>query len=249
MTAPMIEVENVSRAFDMLRAVDGVSLSVGKNEIVGIIGTNGSGKTTLLNLITGYLAPTSGRIVFEGTDITGFGPRRITELGVARSFQIPQLYDGLTVLDNVLIAIAAHSGRASDFWAPMHGRDDLTKADEVLARFALREQAAATASSLPEGGRKLLDVALSVILEPKLLLMDEPTSGVSARDKFSVMDTLMPALAARHVTTIFVEHDMEIIERYAQRAVAFDGGRIIADGAVAEVLARRDVRRAVLGEE
>ena len=249
MTAPMIEVENVSRAFDMLRAVDGVSLSVGKNEIVGIIGTNGSGKTTLLNLITGYLAPTSGRIVFEGTDITGFGPRRITELGVARSFQIPQLYDGLTVLDNVLIAIAAHSGRASDFWAPMHGRDDLTKADEVLARFALREQAAATASSLPEGGRKLLDVALSVILEPKLLLMDEPTSGVSARDKFSVMDTLMPALAARHVTTIFVEHDMEIIERYAQRAVAFDGGRIIADGAVADVLARRDVRRAVLGEE
>jgi branched-chain amino acid transport system ATP-binding protein len=249
MAAPMIEVENVSRAFDMLRAVDGVSLSVGKDEIVGIIGTNGSGKTTLLNLITGYLAPTSGRIVFEGTDITGLGPRRITELGVARSFQIPQLYDGLTVLDNVLIAIAAHSGRSNDFWAPMHGRDDLTKADEVLARFALREQAAATASSLPEGARKLLDVALSVILEPKLLLMDEPTSGVSARDKFSVMDTLMPALAARHVTTIFVEHDMEIIERYAQRAVAFDGGRIIADGAVAEVLARRDVRRAVLGEE
>ena len=249
MTAPMIEVENVSRAFDMLRAVDGVSLSVERDEIVGIIGTNGSGKTTLLNLITGYLAPTSGRIVFEGTDITGLGPRRITELGVARSFQITQLYDGLTVHENVLIAIAAHSGRSNDFWAPMHGRDDLTKADEVLARFALREQAAATASSLPEGARKLLDVALSVILEPKLLLMDEPTSGVSARDKFSVMDTLMPALAARHVTTIFVEHDMEIIERYAQRAVAFDGGRIIADGAVAEVLARRDVRRAVLGEE
>jgi branched-chain amino acid transport system ATP-binding protein len=249
MTAPMIEVENVSRAFDMLRAVDGVSLTVGKGEIVGIIGTNGSGKTTLLNLITGYLAPTSGRIVFEGTDITGLGPRRITELGVARSFQIPQLYDGLTVLDNVLIAIAAHSGRSDDFWAPMHRRDDLTKADEVLARFALREQAAAIAFSLPEGARKLLDVALSVILEPKLLLMDEPTSGVSAHDKFSVMDTLMPALEARHVTTIFVEHDMEIIERYAQRAVAFDGGSIIADGAVADVLARRDVRRAVLGEE
>src|SRR5262249_25252482 len=221
----------------------------GEGEIVGIIGTNGSGKTTLLNLITGYLQPTSGRIVFEGTDITGLGPRRITELGVARSFQIPQLYDGLTVLDNVLIAIAAHSGRSNDFWAPMHGHEELIKADDVLARFALREHAAATAYSLPEGGRKLLDVALSVILEPKLLLMDEPTSGVSARDKFSVMDTLMPALEARHVTTIFVEHDMEIIERYAQRAVAFDGGRVIADGAVRDVLARRDVRRAVLGEE
>jgi len=131
----------------------------------------------------------------------------------------------------------------------MHGHEELIKADDVLARFALREHAAATASSLPEGGRKLLDVALSVILEPKLLLMDEPTSGVSARDKFSVMDTLMPALEARHVTTIFVEHDMEIIERYAQRAVAFDGGRVIADGAVRDVLARRDVRRGVLGED
>ncbi len=244
----MIEVENVSRAFDMLRAVDGVSLSVASNEIVGIIGTNGSGKTTLLNLITGYLLPTSGRIVFEGTDITGFTPRRITALGVARSFQIPQLYDGLSVLDNVLIAIAAHSGRATDFWAPMHARDDLIKANEVLVQFALDDQAAATTSNLPEGRRKLLDVALSVILQPKLLLMDEPTSGVSARDKFFVMDTLMPALTARQVTTVFVEHDMEIIERYAQRAVAFDTGRIIADGCVADVLARPEVRRAVLGE-
>lgn len=102
---------------------------------------------------------------------------------------------------------------------------------------------------MPEGGRKILDVALSIILEPKVLLMDEPTSGVSARDKFSVMDTLMPALKERTVTIIFVEHDMEIIERYAERAVAFDGGKLIADGPVADVLARPEVRRAVLGED
>ena len=130
MAAAMIDVQNVSRAFDMLRAVDDVSLSVGEGETVGIIGTNGSGKTTLLNLITGYLQPTSGRIVFQGADITGLGPRRITTLGVARSFQVPQLYTGLTVLDNVLIAIAAHSGRGADFWTPMYRRDCLTKADE-----------------------------------------------------------------------------------------------------------------------
>lgn len=249
MTAPMIDVQNVSRAFDMVRAVDDVSLSVGAGETVGIIGTNGSGKTTLLNLITGYLPPTSGRIVFQGVDITGLGPRRITTLGVARSFQIPQLYGGLSVLDNVLIAIAAHSGRGADFWTPMHRRDSLIKADTLLARFGLRDQATATVSKLPEGGRKVLDVALSVVLEPRLLLMDEPTSGVSARDKFSVMDTLMPALKERRVTTIFVEHDMEIIERYAERALAFDGGRIIADGSVAGVLALAEVRRAVLGED
>jgi branched-chain amino acid transport system ATP-binding protein len=248
MTSAIIEVENVSRAFDMLRAVDGVSLSVGDGETVGIIGTNGSGKTTLLNLITGYLAPTSGRIVFRGTDITGLGPRRITALGVARSFQIPQLYTGLTVLENVLIAISAHSGRRLDFWTPMYRDDCVTKAEELLTQVGLRDQAAGIVSNLPEGGRKVLDVALSVILEPKILLMDEPTSGVSARDKFSVMDTLMPVFKERGVTTIFVEHDLEIIERYAARIVAFDGGKIIADGPVADVLARAEVRRAVLGE-
>ncbi len=248
MTTPMLDVDNVSRAFDMLRAVDDVSLSVAEGETVGIIGTNGSGKTTLLNLITGYLQPTSGRILFRGSDITGLGPRRVTALGVARSFQVPQLYTGLNVLDNVLIAIAAHSGRGADFWTPMHRRDSLVSAEDFLARFGLSDQATAAVRTLPEGARKVLDVALSVILEPKVLLMDEPTSGVSARDKFSVMDTLMPTLRERRVTTIFVEHDMEIIERYAERAVAFDAGRIIADGPVAGVLGQAEVRRAVLGE-
>lgn len=248
MTTPMLDVDNVSRAFDMLRAVDDVSLSVAEGETVGIIGTNGSGKTTLLNLITGYLQPTSGRILFRGSDITGLGPRRVTALGVARSFQVPQLYTGLNVLDNVLIAIAAHSGRGADFWTPMHRRDSLASAEDFLARFGLSDQATAAVRTLPEGARKVLDVALSVILEPKVLLMDEPTSGVSARDKFSVMDTLMPTLRERRVTTIFVEHDMEIIERYAERAVAFDAGRIIADGPVAGVLGQAEVRRAVLGE-
>ena len=248
MTTAMLDVDNVSRAFDMLRAVDDVSLSVAEGETVGIIGTNGSGKTTLLNLITGYLQPTSGRILFRGSDITGLGPRRVTALGVARSFQVPQLYSGLNVLDNVLIAIAAHSGRGADFWTPMHRRDSLVRAEDFLARFGLSDQATAAVRNLPEGARKVLDVALSVILEPKVLLMDEPTSGVSARDKFSVMDTLMPTLRERRVTTIFVEHDMEIIERYAERAVAFDAGRIIADGPVAGVLGQAEVRRAVLGE-
>jgi branched-chain amino acid transport system ATP-binding protein len=249
MRAAMIEIQNVSRTFDMLRAVDGVSLAVNERETVGIIGTNGSGKTTLLNLITGYLAPTAGRIVFQDADLTGLGPRRITALGVARSFQVPQLFAGLTVLDNVLIAIAAHSRQRADAWTPLYRNDWLTKAGEVLGQFGLRDEMHAVVSNLPEGARKVLDVALSVVLEPMLLLMDEPTSGVSAKDKFAVMDTLMPALRARHVTTIFVEHDMEIVERYADRAVAFDAGKILADGPVADVLARPEVRRAVLGED
>jgi branched-chain amino acid transport system ATP-binding protein len=134
-------------------------------------------------------------------------------------------------------------------WTPMYRRDSVIMAEELLARFELREQAAETVSSLPEGGRKVLDVALSVVLEPKVLLMDEPTSGVSAREKFAVMDRLIPPLAERRVTTMFVEHDIEILQRYAQRAVAFDGGKIIADGPVDDALARPEVRRAVLGED
>jgi branched-chain amino acid transport system ATP-binding protein len=249
MSTPTVQVEHVSRAFDMVRAVDDVSLAIEPGETVGVIGTNGSGKTTLLNIITGYLHPTAGRILFEGADITGLGARRITALGVARSFQIPQLYTGLSVLDNLLIAIAAYAGRSADFWLPMHRPEWLAKAEETLRRFGLNEQAGMIVANLPEGGRKVLDVALSIVLEPKVLLMDEPTSGVSAKDKFAVMDTLMPALKERAVTTLFVEHDMEIVERYAVRAVAFDGGKIIADGAVADVLSRPNVRRAVLGED
>lgn len=249
MTTPIIEVRAVSRTFGMLRAVDDISLAVNEGEVVGIIGTNGSGKTTLLNLITGYLQPTSGSIFFGGSDITGLSPRRVTALGIARSFQIPQLYTGLSVLENVLIAIATHSGHSANFWLPIRRPAWLSAADDVLTRFGLREHAAKPVASLPEGGRKVLDVALSVILEPKLLLMDEPTSGVSAKDKFTVMETLIPVLRDRGVTTIFVEHDMEVVERYAGRALAFDSGKVIADGPVAAVLSSRDVRRAVLGED
>ena len=249
MTAPIIEVRSVSRAFGMLRAVDEISLEVSDGEIVGIIGTNGSGKTTLLNLMTGYLRPSTGSILFQGADVTGLPPRRITALGIARSFQVPQLYTGLSVLENALIAVAAHSGQGTNFWLPIRRPDWLAAAEEVLLRFGLRDAASEPVANLPEGGRKVLDVALSLILGPKLLLMDEPTSGVSAKDKFSVMDTLIPALKERGVTTVFVEHDMEIVERYAVRALAFDSGKVIADGPVASVLARREVRRAVLGED
>jgi branched-chain amino acid transport system ATP-binding protein len=248
-TSAIIEITSLTRLFGLLRAVDDISLQVGDGEMVGIIGTNGSGKTTLLNLITGYLQPTFGRILFQGVDITGMPPRRVTQLGIARSFQMPQLYSGLSVVENALIAIAAHSGHGTNFWMPIARPDWIERARQVLSRFGLAEHMDEVVTNLPEGGRKVLDVALSCILEPKLLLLDEPTSGVSARDKFAIMDTLIPVLKERRVTTVFVEHDMEIVERYAGRAIAFDSGKIIADGPVTSVLADRDVRRNVLGED
>ena len=249
MSATVLSIESLTRTFGPLRAVDDIGFSVREREIVGIVGTNGSGKTTLINLITGYLRPSAGRILFGGADITGLRPRRVTELGIARSFQIPQLYTGLSVMENALIAVAIHAGHAANLWSPLYRDAWVEEAAAVLDRFGLATSAAQPVSSLPEGARKLLDVALSFIQQPKLLLMDEPTSGVSAGDKFGVMDTLMPALRDRGVTTIFVEHDMEIVQRYAQRALAFANGRVIADGPVAEVLTHPDVRRSVLGED
>jgi branched-chain amino acid transport system ATP-binding protein len=243
----ILEVREVSRNFGMLKAVDGVSLRVDEGEVVGIIGTNGSGKTTLVNLVTGYLAPVSGEILFDGHAIAGLKPRQITALGVTRSFQVPQIYTGMSVLENALIAVATRHRRASDFWRALRRPQWLREAGELLERFGLAGHAAQSAANLPEGGRKLLDVAMSFVLQPRLLLMDEPTSGVSAKDKFAVMDTVMNALAERGVTTIFIEHDMEIVERYARRGVAFAGGRIIADGDVSAVLAEPEVRRSVLG--
>ncbi len=245
--APILEIRDLSKSFGMVRAVDGLSLEIAEGEVVGIIGTNGSGKTTFLNLVTGYIHPSEGTIRFRGEDITRLSPKQVTARGIARSFQIPQLFNGLSAIENTLIAIAGRAGQAWDGWKPLKRRAWREEAADVLDRLGLADVADRPVASLPEGGRKLLDVALSLVLRPSLLLMDEPTSGVSVKDKFDVMERVLRALEETRVTTIFVEHDMEIVERYARRALAFDGGRIIADGTVEAILADPTVRESVLG--
>lgn len=247
--AAILETVSLYKNFGMVVAAHDINLTIEEKEIVGIVGTNGSGKTTLLNLITGYLEPTRGEIRFQGKDITGLAPRRVIDLGIARSFQIPQLYTGLTVLENMLIAVATRSGRSWDFWTSLNDKSWVEEALHVLKQFGFENDARQVVSKLPEGGRKLLDVAMSFVLEPNFLLMDEPTSGVSASDKFKVMDALLTALKDAGVTTVFVEHDIEIVERYAHRALAFDNGRVIADGPVQVVLGDPSVRQVVLGVE
>jgi branched-chain amino acid transport system ATP-binding protein len=224
--------------FGAVTAAADISLSFDADTVVSLIGANGAGKTTFLNMVTGYLKPDGGRIIFEGRDIVGLSPRQITKLGVARSFQIPQLFQTLSVHDNLLIAesIAA---------AP----DPQAATDAVMERFALRAYAAQPAGLLPEGIRKLLDVAMALSSRSRLLLLDEPTSGVSADEKFAIMDVVMGAARAAGVTVIFVEHDMDIVARYAARVVAFYDGGIIGDGPPDTVLRMADVRRYVIGEE
>jgi len=243
----VLETVGLTKFFGMVRAAEDLSLRFQEGELVGIVGPNGSGKTTLLNMITGYVKPDRGRIRFQGKDITGLLPRAVADLGIARSFQMPQLYLSLSVLENLVLALAIRAGRARGFWTPLVRVDRLDDARRILVQFGLEEHASHDAGQLPEGARKLLDVALSFARRPRILLMDEPTSGVSARDKSKVMDTLVPVLKGTGVTTIFVEHDMEVVERYAERVLAFDEGKVVASGSPDAVLADPAVRRALLG--
>jgi branched-chain amino acid transport system ATP-binding protein len=245
--APILRTVDVTRNFGMVKAADGISVEIKRGELVGIVGANGSGKTTFLNLITGYLIPERGRVLFLGRDTTGLAPRAITKLGVARSFQVPQLYTGLSVLENMLLSLAANSATRSSAWQPLYRQPWMAEGLEILERFGLRGYAERPVAQLPEGGRKLLDVALSFALAPRLLLMDEPTSGVSIEDKSRIMDTLVTVLQQGAVTTMFVEHDMDIVQRYAQRVLVFDNGKVIAEGEPDRVLADAEVRKAVLG--
>jgi branched-chain amino acid transport system ATP-binding protein len=248
-TTPILQTVDLTKSFGMVRAADAINVKIEGGEMVGIVGANGSGKTTFLNLITGYLTPDRGRILIKGRDSTGLPPRLVTKLGLARSFQVPQLYTGLSVLENVLLSLAAQVGKSTGFWRPLYRRQWIGHAQEVLERFSLQSYARRSVAELPEGGRKLLDIALSFALQPQLLLMDEPTSGVSIEDKFQVMDTLVGVLQRSDITTVFVEHDMEVVQRYGQRVLVFGDGAVIADGKPQEVMAKPEVRSAVLGQE
>ncbi|MGH2699068.1 MAG: ABC transporter ATP-binding protein [Actinomycetota bacterium] len=246
MTA-VLSVEDLTVAFDGIRAADRLSARVTSRELVGIIGPNGAGKTTFLNLVTGYVRPQSGRVQFMEHDITGVRPHQITALGVGRSFQVPQLFTSMTVLDNVLVALSTARGGDGDLWRSLRQDDRVRGAGALLRDFSLDDYADRLASELPEGGRKLLDVGLALALEPKLLLMDEPTSGVSVEEKFAVMDTLTSVLRDSGVTAVFVEHDMEVVRRYADRVLVLSQGKMIADGTPDEVLGDLEIQRAVSG--
>jgi branched-chain amino acid transport system ATP-binding protein len=244
---PILEVEDLTLHFGSITAAERETVIVYPGEFVGVVGPNGAGKTTFLNLITGYLRPERGVIRFWGQDVVGMKPHQITALGVGRSFQIPQLFLTLTVRENVLVALATREGRWASAWRSLHEPSRVQAADEVLLQFGLLAQADRPAGELPEGGRKLLDVAMAFALRPRLLLMDEPTSGVSAREKFQIMDTLLQALREAGVTALFVEHDMEVVRRYATRVLVLSNGRILADGAPGDVLDDPEVRLAVTG--
>ena len=245
----ILEAEGLTKAFGAVTAARDVNVSIDEDTVVGLIGGNGAGKTTFLNLVTGYQKPTHGTIRFFGRDITGMPPRRITRLGICRSFQIPQVFDSLTAYENLLVGLGiVVMGRKAFVGSHLGGGTPEEAADEMLERFHLARYRDELASVLPEGVRKLLDIARALAVKPRILLLDEPTSGVSADEKFALMDLVLGAIRADKVTVLFVEHDMDIVRRYTQRILAFYDGKVIADGESASVLSNPEVRRLVVGE-
>jgi branched-chain amino acid transport system ATP-binding protein len=244
---PLLSVQGVNKRFGAVIAAHALSIDIPSGQKVSLIGANGAGKTTFVNMVTGYLKPDGGSIALDGIAIERRSPRNIARLGISRSFQIPQLFIELTAAENLLVAVAGTGSGAPSLHSPAEARGHRDRAIELLQRFGLANQADRPVSELAGGVRKLVDIAMALVRGPRLLLLDEPTSGVSAEEKFVTMDRVIHAVGQEAATIVFVEHDMDIVSRYADRVLAFYSGRIIADGNPHHVLRDPEVRRYVTG--
>jgi len=244
----LLQCRDVSKSFNGLSAAAGISLSVGAGEIVGIIGANGAGKTTLLNMISGYIRPTSGSILFNGEDVTGIEPRVLTQRGIARSFQVPQLFLNATVRENMMLALSLLVQPRSKLLRDFGDQGLVEDVDRMLQHYDIQRHAHTVVRSVPQGVRKLLDIGMAICGQPSLVLLDEPTSGVSSDEKHELMRRLMGRLRADATTTIFIEHDMEVVREYASRVVALYDGQVLADGQPGDVFSKEEVLRLIVGK-
>ncbi|HDS1733115.1 MULTISPECIES: ABC transporter ATP-binding protein [Pseudomonas] len=243
----ILETRGLCKEFGAVSAAKDVNVSISKGEVVGVIGSNGAGKTTFINMVTGYLKPSRGEILFNGQSIIGRTPRAITRAGMARSFQVAQLFPELTVLDNLLIALAAAESPFPSLLRPLRNGARIARAEAILSEFSILAWADNKVTAVPQGVRKLIDIAMALIGDPQMLLLDEPTSGVSAEEKTQLMDTVMQVVSRHQVTVLFVEHDMDVVRRYVSRILAFYSGEVLADGPPQTVLANARVQQLVTG--
>jgi branched-chain amino acid transport system ATP-binding protein len=246
----ILSVSGLEKTFGSVVAARDISLDIPAQQTVGVIGANGAGKTTFVNMITGHLTPTKGSIHFEGKDITGLPSRDITQMGISRSFQVAQVFPSLSVFDNMCAATAIARGDGRFISAALrsvHAPEIAADVNVAIELFQIAAYRDTLASTLPQGIRKLLDIAMAVAGAPRVLLLDEPTSGISIEEKFQLMDVVMSALKARNITVLFVEHDMEIVERFADRVLAFYDGTVIADGTPSETLGQARVQELITG--
>lgn len=244
----LLRTVNLKKYFGETRAVDDVDFTVAEGEFVSLVGSNGAGKTTLVNLISAYLHPDEGQIFLDEEDITFSSVNDRIRAGIARSFQLVNLFDDLSAFDNVALAIFSREGKTRNLMALADRDADVKReTEELLAQFGLAGKDDVIAGGLAQGERKLLDVAVAYALRPKLLFLDEPTSGVSTRNKLQIMDTVSSVVRAGNVTAVVIEHDMDVVFKYSDRIVAMHEGKVLADGPPDEIRNNEDVATTLLG--
>jgi branched-chain amino acid transport system ATP-binding protein len=244
----LLQTVDLKRYFGDTRAVDNVNLTIEEREFVSLVGPNGAGKTSLINVVSALLAPESGKIIFRGRDITTASVTERVRAGIARSFQLVNLFDDLSAFDNVALAIFSREGKTARLGTLAHLDHAVTsEGDGILGQFGLAAKREERARDLAQGERKLLDVALAYALRPKLLFLDEPTSGVSTRDKGQIMDTIASVVRSEGITAVIVEHDMDVVFKYSDRIVVMAQGAIIAQGKPDEIRNNEQVATILLG--
>ena len=247
---PMLRLEGLKKSFGGLRVTDEVSFEVQPQEIAAIIGPNGAGKTTLFNQITGYLAPDAGHVFLQGQEIIGLTPQAIVKKGVGRAFQIASIFPDETALDNVRVACMSKLNQTRHLWRPVEQFKQATEqAYAVLESLGLERQADRMAFELAHGDQKLLDIGIALVLEPKLLLLDEPTAGMSPEERQLTRQLIKKLWSQYQLTLIFIEHDMDMVFGIAERIMVLNHGTLIADGTPAEIRSNKEVITAYLGEE
>ena len=249
--APLLRIEHLSKAFDGIHALNDVSFSVGAGELVALIGPNGAGKTTCFNIINGQLAPDAGSVWLAGERIDGLPPQRVATAGVGRTFQTAATFASMTARENVQLALLAGNGEYTALGRRM-ATTRRSEADALLARVGAASLAGQVCASLSYADIKRIELAIALGQPkgtPRLLLMDEPTAGSAPRDRGPVMELVSTLVRDSGVTTLFTEHDVDVVFRFAARVIVLDRGRIIADGPPASVRADPRVQAVYLGTE
>ena len=248
MSDSILIVEGLSRNFGGVQAVNDVNLTVPAGQMRAVIGPNGAGKSTFFNLLTGYIPCNSGRILFRGKDVTGMPPHSLCRLGLGRTFQINSIFASATVLQNAQVALFAHRRRIWNMWA---AADKLfvREAEALLATLGLEDRAGKLGSELSYGDRRRLEVALALACEPQLLLLDEPTAGMSIADKPGMVELIRKVSRERGVTVVLIEHDMDVVFSVADEITVLHQGAVVAQGTPQEIKANEQVQQIYLGED
>ena len=244
----MLQLEAIDKSFGDFKAVDGAYLSVEKGELVAVIGPNGAGKTTLFNLITGQLKRDRGKIIFKGEDISELPPYEISKKGIARSFQIVSIFPRLTAFGNTQIAVLSQQRKSSKIFRPAMSLA-VAETEAILESVGLSEKARSIAGSLSHGDQKILEIAIALGNEPELLILDEPTAGMSPEETAATMELIKRLASMRGLTILFCEHDMDVVFSIAQSIMVMHQGRTLVQGTPQEVRRNKEVLEAYLGGE